>query len=242
MNLIVQNLHVTGQDSGKGPSVLLLHGWGADHKNLLSLSSVLSGYRVIAPDLPGFGGSQVPPKAWSVSDYAAFIRELLDKIGVNKVDTVIGHSFGGRIALELLGTGMVSADRLVLLASHGLLEQKTTKSSVLNLFAKASKALPVSWRERAGSRFRSNDYRATSGVMRQVFQRVISQDGSKSAIQIKVPTLLIYGQQDSTTPPTMGQQFNQLIKDSRLEIIEQAGHYVHIDQPEQVSQLIKGFI
>lgn len=242
MNLIVQNLHVAGQDSGKGPAVLFLHGWGTDHKSLLSLTPVFGSYRVIAPDLPGFGGTEAPPVAWSVSDYAVFVRELLDKLNIEKINVVIGHSFGGRIAIQLLGNGLIAADKVVLLASHGLPESKNTRSNTLNLLARVAKVLPASWRERAGSRFRSDDYRATNGVMRQVFQKVITQDGSKSASQITIPTLLIYGQQDTTTPPAMGLQFKQLIKGSQIEVIAQAGHYVYLDQPEQVNRLIKEFI
>lgn len=94
MNLIVQGLHVSGIDQGSGPAVLLLHGWGTDHKSLVGVADLFNDCRIIAPDLPGFGGSQIPDQIWDVSDYAQFVVALLKKIGIEKVEIILGHSFG----------------------------------------------------------------------------------------------------------------------------------------------------
>lgn len=242
MNLIVRGLHVAGSDSGHGPVALLLHGWGTDHTSLMNLAPTLAGYRVLAPDLPGFGGSQPPTEAWDVVAYAKFVIDLLEKAGIQELDLLLGHSFGGRIALELVGRDMLKPKKLVLLASHGLPEKLTPRQKALAAGARFGKLLPQSLRQRIGGRFGSPDYRATSGVMRQIFKNVIAQDATNSARNIHVPTLFIYGAVDDTTPPSMGHALHERVEGSRLEVVDQAGHYVQIDQPEVVNQLVKEFI
>lgn len=242
MEAIVDGLHIKGSDEGRGPIVLLLHGWGTDHKNLMGFMGVFNGKRVIAPDLPGFGGSQIPEQIWDVGDYAKFVVTLLQKLAIDKVETILGHSFGGRIALELVGNGLVKPDKLILLSSHGLPERPTFRTKAILTAAKASRILPSAFRQKAGSRFRSADYQATSGRMQEIFLRVIKQDAARAAQQISVPTLLIYGQNDETTPLSMGKSLHRLIKGSRFEVVEAAGHYVHLDQPARIAGLIKGFV
>jgi len=242
MDVIVNGLHVKGANIGRGPVALLLHGWGGDHKTILDLKSALPGHRIVAPDLPGFGGSQLPSEAWGVERYGEFIADLLDKLKIKQVDIIIGHSFGGRIALELVGNGRVIPNKLILLASHGLPERRSLGSRLLGLAANIGHVLPPTWRSAVGRRFRSEDYRATAGIMSQVFLNVIAQDATKAAGRIKTDTLLVYGLDDKTTPTDMGRRFNDLITGSRLELVEQAGHYVHLDQPQRVGELIKEFV
>lgn len=242
MDVIVNGLHVKGTDSGRGPVALLLHGWGGDHKTIVDLKSALPGHRIIAPDLPGFGGSQPPGEAWGIERYGEFIIDLLHKLNVKQTDILVGHSFGGRIALDLVGNGRATPNQLILLASHGLQERRTLGSRLLGLAANLSHVLPAAWRTAVGRRFRSEDYQATTGVMSQVFLNVIAQDATQAASRIQTKTLLIYGLDDKTTPPDMGRRFNRLIVGSRLELVEGAGHYVHLDQPERVAKLIKEFI
>jgi pimeloyl-ACP methyl ester carboxylesterase len=110
------------------------------------------------------------------------------------------------------------------------------------LAANIGRVLPAAWRSKVGRRFRSDDYRTTTGIMSQVFLKVIGQNASSVASKIKTETLLIYGNDDQTTPPAMGRQFNRLIVGSKLELVERAGHYVHLDQPGRVEKLIKDFI
>lgn len=242
MNFIVRGLHVAGSDSGRGPVALLLHGWGTDHSSLRSIAPALTNYRIVAPDLAGFGASQPPTEAWDIVAYAKFVVDLLEKAGIRDVDILLGHSFGGRIALELVGRDMLEPKKLILLSSHGLPERLTVRQKALTAGARLGKLLPQSLRQRVGARLGSPDYRATSGVMRQIFKNVIAQDATDSARNIRVPTLFIYGAADDTTPPSMGRALHELVEGSRLEVIGQAGHYVQVDQPEVVNRFVKEFI
>lgn len=241
MQLIVDGLHITGSDTGKGPVALLLHGWGSDHKTFTPLLPALAGYRVVAPDLPGFGGSQPPPEAWSVRDYAEFTSSLLKKLKITEVDLLIGHSFGGRISLEMLGLNLVPCRQAVLLASHGLPESASLKRSSVKILAKTGKVLTAAWPESTRNTLRRRLYRLAgsedylnSGVMKDTFVKIINQDATELASQIKSPVKLIYGDQDQTTPIRLGQRLEQLIPAAKLVVVSGAGHYVHIDQPQAV--------
>lgn len=242
MNLVVDDLHVRGSDEGSGKAALLLHGWGNDHSSFNGLAETLSGYRLIAPDLPGFGGSQPPPSAWGVADYAQFVSHLLDKLEIKRLDLLIGHSFGGRIALELAGSGRLEPGKLVLMSSHGLPEPRTAKSVGIGLLARLGKVLPASVRGRFGAKLASADYQAASGVMRDVLKKVISQDATERARAINLPTLLIYGSEDEVTPPAMGRRLAGLINGAELAIVPEAGHFVHLEQPTRTGRLIKDFL
>ena len=242
MNIIVNGLHVTGRDEGAGGTILLLHGWGNDHTVFDALSKELTGFRIIAPDLPGFGGSQPPQEPWDVDRYAEFVKGMLAKLDISKVDALIGHSFGGRIGLVLAGKHLLDIDKLVLLASHGLPETATLKGSAISTAAKIGKIMPSGIRNKVGKRWRSADYSAAEGVMKDTFKLVINQDATDEAKAISSETLLIYGSDDSTTPLEMGQQLHSLINGSRMEIIEGGGHHLLSDSPAQAARIIKEFL
>src|SRR5688572_16903227 len=99
---------------GSGPPVLLLHGWGASSALFQSTMAGLEhAFALVAPDFPGFGATPPPPRAWSVGDYTAWTVRLLDALALDRVH-VIGHSFGGRVAIKLASTYPERVDKQVL--------------------------------------------------------------------------------------------------------------------------------
>lgn len=250
MKMLVDGLTVAYEDQGQGPVALLLHGWGTDHRSLSLVSKALSGFRVIAIDLAGFGGSEMPRESWTIQDYSDFVEHCLDKLGItDQLALLVGHSFGGRIALDYLARNSDRAARLVLIASHGLPEPKTLRSTLARLGAKVGKVLTAplpsdvkqSLRRQLYS-FAGNEDYLNSGVMKDTFLEVIKQDVSNIAPKIKTPTLLIYGAQDQTTPPELGRRIASLLPNSNLVVINEAGHYVHLDQTDQVINKIKTWL
>jgi pimeloyl-ACP methyl ester carboxylesterase len=82
----------------------------------------------------------------------------------------------------------------------------------------------------------------TAEHMSPTFKRIVADDVQAEAGRLKLPTLLVYGENDQTTPPAFGRRFQQLIKNSSLKIIPSAGHYVHRDQPAAVIKVVEEFL
>jgi len=235
--------------AGSGKRVIvMLPGWGDTSKTFASLMNDLKvDYTVLAPDLPGFGGTQAPDTAWDLDDYAAFVSAWLKKIDVKKVDGLVGHSHGGATAIYGLGNDLLKADKLILLASAGIRNQKRAQKKLFMVGAKTAKLpmmlLPARQREKLRRKF----YGAAGSEllllphMQDTFKKIIAQDVQASASRVNVPTLLVYGSRDRATPIKDGHILNRAIRGSRLEVVG-AGHFVHQDEPEVVAKLVKNFL
>jgi pimeloyl-ACP methyl ester carboxylesterase len=249
MNVVVNGLMTNYQKAGSGRrAVVLLPGWGDTSKTFSGLmKELVDDYTVLAVDLPGFGDSQAPDKAWGLEDYSGFVDAWLKKIGVDKVHALVGHSHGGATAVYGLGNKSLKSDKLVLLASSGIRNQEKVRKSVLMAAAKTAKLpmmlLPPGQRQKLRRRF----YTAAGSEltllphMEETFRRIIAQDIQSSASRIDIPTLLVYGSRDKATPVRYGHILNRLIRGSRLEVVN-AGHFVHLDEPAAVAKLVKNFL
>ncbi len=249
MKIIVNNLAVEYDEQGSGPVILLLHGWKDDLHTFDALIPLLSGSaRVVRLDFPGFGGSQLPSEAWGVGEYARFVEDFCQKLRITP-EILVGHSFGGRIALKGIAEGLFHPRKLVLIGSAGLAKHRTMRALAFNALAKAGKVVlsffPTSIQEsfcrklyqKAGSK----DY-LTAGALKETFLKVTQEDLSETARAIKVPTLLVWGEDDTETPLSDGKRLHGLISGSRLEVIEGAGHFVHQERPEEIAKMIKRFV
>ena len=249
MKVVVQNLAVEYMDEGNGPVVLLLHGWKSDLHTFDPLISALVGsFRVIRLGLPGFGGSEVPRESWGGGEYALFVKAFIQKLGIS-VDTLIGHSFGGRITLKGVGFGELHPKKVVLIASAGLAKHKTVRNRLFGILAKLGKVLTFVFPASVRRSLRRRLYQATgssdylnAGVLKETSLKVIREDLSGYAKGVEVPTLLIWGEGDIATPLSDGKRLAELISGSRLEIVEGAGHFVHQERPKEVAELIKKFV
>ncbi len=200
-----------------------------------------------ALDFPGFGRSKRPQESWSTDDYADAIATHIKQSGQAPI-IWIGHSFGGRVGVQLASRYPELIKGLVLIAGAGL---KRKRSPLKSLYFKArialykflKKLIPLGlsqdWLQ---SKFGSSDYKS-AGEMRDIFLKVISEDLSAEAAKINAPTLLIYGENDSETPPEFGKRYNTLIKNSTLHILSGLDHYSVLGSGRhQVANLLQGFI
>src|SRR3989339_2066433 len=124
MQIIVDDIDTEYKDTGSGLVVLLLHGWGGNAFSIDPLVGELNNKRSISLSFPGFGKSETPRSPWGVIDYAQFLSAFLTKLSIFEIDTVIAHSFGGRVAIKAIATGMLLPKKLVLIGAAGV-SQKT---------------------------------------------------------------------------------------------------------------------
>ena len=246
----VMGLKVNYRDNGSGTPTLLLHGWGVDSSTLAGVEKYLlaQGQRVLILDLPGFGGTEAPPEVWGVYEYADFVAEFLRWRGVEKPQ-LLGHSFGGRLSIILGSRGV--ARRIVLCDSAGIIPKRSFRYHLRVKSYKLAKkifALPglKLFREQALSLWVKNnpssDYAATEGVMRGIFVKVVNQDLQPLLSDIKVPTLLIWGENDTATPLADGQLMEKLIPDAGLAVFEGCGHYPFLEQPARFNSVLSYFL
>ncbi|MBI2591985.1 alpha/beta hydrolase [Candidatus Saccharibacteria bacterium] len=249
MNVVVNDLMTNYQKVGNGKTIVCLPGWGDSLDSFSELiKSLQAKYTVLALDLPGFGGSQAPPKAWDMADYTKFVADWMKKVGIVRTYGLIGHSYGGSIAIKGLASDDFKTEKLVLLASAGVRKKHSLRKKIIKAVAKTGKLpaylLPPKTRQKLRRKF----YKTAGSEalllphMEATFKQIISEDIQSAAKTISVPTLLIYGSKDQTTPAEDGQALHQAISGSKLEIIENAGHFLHQEQPEAVAQLIEDFL
>ncbi|MCE7936830.1 alpha/beta hydrolase [Candidatus Saccharibacteria bacterium CPR2] len=252
MNLIVNNLKIHVQDVGKRskPCVLFLHGWGASGNSFSKLiEEIGDNYRCVAPDLPGFGASEIPTKAWGVKEYANFVHDLTAKLGIKKIHAICSHSMGGRIAMHITAQRILRPGKLILIGSHGIVQAKSLRNRAYKVVAKVGKKATLVLPNRVRSQLRDKLYRQagasdylTAGAMRDTFINLINTDSQPDAALIDIPSLLIYGKNDKQTPPSFGKIFHELMPNSKLNIVSGADHFIHETEPKIVATQLKEFL
>jgi pimeloyl-ACP methyl ester carboxylesterase len=249
--VIVDGISVRHSDRGstRQPGdlpVLVLHGWGAHLKAVEPILLALEGEtRVVALDLPGFGDSDPPPEAWDSDDYMRFVLRFLDELGIERCH-LLGHSFGGRVAICLAAEHPERVGRLLLCDAAGLRPRRGMKYRAKVSVAKAGKVAgrlgAEGLQHRLRSRVASSDYLNASEAMRGTFRRVIEQDLSDRLPRIGATTLLVWGDQDDDTPLWMAHRMEELIPDAGLAIFEGAGHYSYADDPGRFGSVARLFL
>ena len=213
--------------------MIWLHGWNQNNLSFLKLSGFFNEEAEnILIDLPGYGQSEAPKEVWGSAQYAKFLVEHIKKLP-SKKNIFIGHSFGGKIALQIAVLFPEFVDGLVLIAASGLKRKRSiffrAKAFALKFIAKLLKfidyLLKTSFKEYYANRFGSTDYRNAKGILRKILVKSIHEDLSSVASTIKAKTLLIYGSNDSETPPIFGKRFNALIKNSIFIELPNFNHY-----------------
>jgi len=250
MKMIVDNLAIEYLDQGEGPVMVLLHGWASQAQTFDELASnFIRDYRVLRPDLPGFGASEKPDDSWGIERYAELVEKWLAKLEVDQVEIMIGHSFGGRVAIKIASRGVLPIKSLVLLDSAGVKAQQNSRMLGFKAAAKAGRAatslpglrkIQDPLRRRLYKAAGTTDY-LDAGPLRQIFLNTINEDLLPDAAMIQQPTLLLYGQNDTETPADDARKLAAQIRNSRLEILPDAGHFAYQDQLEQTVSLIRKF-
>ncbi|HZS01556.1 MAG TPA: alpha/beta hydrolase [Chloroflexota bacterium] len=235
---------------GEGPPAVLLHGWGTEGASLQPLAAHLARrYRTITPDLPGFGGTALPPTDWGVNDYADWTRQLLARLGISRA-LFLGHSNGGRIGIVLAATCPALVERLVLVDSAGLrprLSARQRAAAPVSKLGRAAGSLPLvgpladrlrgRWHRALGA----EDY-ANAGPLRGTFVKIVNRDLRELLPRIQAPTLLLWGTNDDATPLDDAETMARLIPNARLVVLPGAGHYSYLDRPAEACAAVDEFL
>ena len=238
MKIKIQDLNVNYIQYGEGKDILLLHGWGQNIEMMKPIGDNFSDkFRITILDFPGFGESEEPKEPWTIEKYVKLLEEFTKKLDIKK-PIVIGHSFGGRVAIKYSARNLI--DKLVLFGSPCIRIQESLPLYVRIL--KGIKKLPGmnSIGEYMKKYIGSRDYKAASPIMRQTLVEVVNEDLSKYAREIEQPTLLIWGENDDEAPLSDAKELEKIMIDAAL-IILPGTHYAYLENLGAVVNILNNF-
>lgn len=221
----------------KKTQIYLLHGWAVNTNNVLKwqpLIEKLAQAEIEAIFLPLPGLSSSLAEIWNLDNYVSWVLHQLPDRPV----ILLGHSFGGQIAIRLAARHPERVKQLFLIDSAGIRDlsfKARAKRLSFGVLAKVGQLITKNERARKllYKLVREKDYYNADPLLKQTMVQVIKTDIQDEAARIVVPTFIIWGERDQITPLWMGQRFYHLIKGSRLEIIALARHspqFTHVDE------------
>ncbi len=257
--------------AGVGPVLLLIHGIAGSSQTWDEVIPDLArGHTVVAPDLVGHGESAKPPGDYSLGAHASVLRDLLSVLGIDRV-TVVGQSFGGGVAMQFAYQYPEYCDRVVLVGSGGLGREVSWLLRALSIpgveyafpvlfpsFVRDRGNDLVQFLYRAGFRHaravecwrayaslsESENRRAFVRTLRSVVdpggQSVSAMD--RLYLTARMPTLIVWGDRDTMIPVSHAHAAHEAIPGSRLEIIEGAGHFPHVEEPLRFVEVLSEFM
>ena len=239
MKIKIKDTLVNYIQYGKGKDIILLHGWGQNIEMMKPIGDNLAeNFRITIIDFPGFGESEEPKEAWDISMYAEMLGELIKELKIKK-PTIMGHSFGGRVAIRYSANNPI--EKLVLFGSPCIRLQQKQPLKVRIL--KKIKTLPGM--EKIGEYMKkyigSRDYKAASPMMRQILVNTVNEDLSKFASKIEEPTILIWGEDDTEAPLEEAKMLEKIMPDAGL-IVLPGTHYAYLENLGQVINIINSFL
>jgi len=228
--------------------ILILHGWGSRAENWSQVKELLEreGYKVFAPDLPGFGKNPPLSRPWAIDDYVEWLADFCEKNNLSQF-FLLGHSFGGAISLKFSLKCPEKVKKMFLVASSGI-RRKNLKKKIFKKIANFSKFFsffpfyPLFRKIFYKIIIKKSDYPYTEGIMKETYLKVINEDLSFLFSQVSVPTIIIWGEKDDVLPVENAYFMNQKIKNSNLIIIAGANHDLERKVPEILTEKIKEFL
>lgn len=251
MNVEINGLNINYEVSGKGKPVILLHGWLCSLETMKPIENILKdNFTVYNVDLIGFGKSDLPSNPLNVNGFGDFLNEFITKLKIEN-PILIGHSNGGRTIINYAGRRLGKVNKIILIDSGGIKPKRNLSyyikiytfkglKSFLKIFPDVEMFNNI--RERVLGKFGSTDYKNSPEVLRKTMSIIINQDQTEIMQKIKVPTLLIWGENDKDTPLVDGKKMEKSIPNSALVTIKNAGHYSYLDSYNECMKIIKEFL
>jgi 3-oxoadipate enol-lactonase len=252
------SLHFLDPNPSGSPAVLLLHGLGADGTSwTLQLPALCeAGFRPIAPDMPGFGGSPYDGRGWNIRRMAAQMADLLGEMGTGAA-SIVGLSMGGVIAQQFALDFPQLTRKLVLVSTFSVLRPEDFNGWVY-FIRRAVAVLTLGLNAQAQIVARRLFPNPQDEALRAMYLNVVSQanprayrkamlslglfDSRKRLGEIRIPTLIITGAEDTTVTPARQRLLVEGIPFSHQVILPQAGHAVSVDQAELFNRTLLDFL
>ncbi|MFZ2125069.1 MAG: alpha/beta hydrolase [Candidatus Saccharimonadales bacterium] len=259
-------------DNPKLPVIVMLHGYRGTHHGLDLIAKNLDGYRIIVPDLPGFGESKPLPNEHSVKNYVTWLNEFIDGLKLSKPPVLLGHSFGSIIVSHFVVDYPKAVSKLIMVNPIGApalegsnaimaqlasfyywLGQKLPERIATKLLSARSIVMIMSismakTRDKKTRKFIHNQHLlhfssfTNRDVAAEAYRASISNNVRDVAKKISVPTLMVVGDRDDITPLVKQLELSKLIQNTTIDIIKNVGHLTHYETPDSVSNAIKKFV
>ena len=214
---------------GQGKRLLLLHGWGSSLQSFISIVNPLSAaFQVLLVDLPGFGQSPLPARALGINEYAQAVESFIETLGIEEI-FVLGHSFGGAVAISLAAHSR-RVKKIILEDSSGIRIKPISLKLKILLFKFIKKITPLSAQENLRRLFGSSDYQQ-AGPLKDTLVKVVNEDLRPNLSKVTAPTLIIWGENDKETPIKHARALKEGILNSEITVIKNSGHFPHLDNP-----------
>lgn len=215
--------------------ILLLHGWGCDGRIFENFIAKFPDKSFLVIDFPPFGKSDRTIKKWNIYTYVGMLMSLCDYLNIETCD-VVGHSFGGRIAIILSAVKRSLVHSCILVDSAGMKPRRSVKYHIKVLHYKFNKRFGKSILNMG-----SKDYLQLSPDMKYTFKSIVNTYLEDYCLRMSVKTLIVFGENDKETPLYMAKRLNKKIKNSKLVTISDAGHFCFLDRPLQFYRIVNDF-
>jgi pimeloyl-ACP methyl ester carboxylesterase len=234
------------------PHIVLLHGWGSRPDRWKSVSDILKrkGFIVNTPYLPGFNPDEPIDKPYTIDDYSLWLKDYIKNLNSPKV-FLIGHSHGGRIIARYMFKYGQNVSKIVLIGSAGLPQtisiQKEIIKNIVSLYSEnvykiVPKVVYNLLQRLLYKTLGESDYMKLNKPMKITMNNMLHHNSTDDYKLIKVPTLLIWGKQDTYTPIATGKKLKLIIHNSSLITIEDGKHGLHLTHPDLIAKYIIDFL
>jgi pimeloyl-ACP methyl ester carboxylesterase len=232
--------------AGEGTPLLILHGWGGSSDSWQNVIEILEKKKIklIVPDFPGFGKSKTPPIPWTLQNFVDWLKVFLENLKIDKF-FLLGHSFGGRVAIKFSLNFPEKIKALILVDSAGIKQKWGPKETLIFYLALLGNAIFAKsflrrFKDKARNLFyrffRDRDYGKAKKEMKETMKRVICEDLLPVLEKIKTKTFIVWGEKDNIVPLKYGKILKEKIKNSELIIFPNVRHSPHLEIPEELSQ------
>lgn len=254
----IGNHNIRYLESGNSDkTIILLHGLGASAERWLQVIPYLAKqYRVIAPDIVGFGLSDKPTLDYTIKFFSNFLDGFINHVSVSRPVSMMGSSLGGRISIDYAIQNAHNVEKMILVSPAGINEEPT---AALNSYIQAVIHPTPEDARKAFLMMAGNNRKVEQDVISDFVNRMLLPNsklsfmssllGLKKSIltqetlgKISSPTLIIWGKDDKVIPIENAIVFSKSIKNSKYVAMEKCGHTPFVDEPELFSKLVLQFL